>query len=89
MLDNVRQYITILSNIWVFLTMCQLRQDRTKIAISMILEITENIGQYLTILGNIRQYWALYMILDDIVQYLNGANNTTSLLAIQARLRCF
>ena len=64
--------------------MWQLQQDRTKIAISMILKITwkywailDNIGQYLTIFGNTWQYLA---ILYNIGQYCLVAFNIYKLL---------
>ena len=45
MLDNNRQYITIMNNIWVFLSMWQIRQDKLKLPF-------QRYRNYWTILGN-------------------------------------
>ena len=50
--DNIWQYLTILYNIRMFLSISQLRQERAEIAAWTILK---NIEQYLKILDNIGQ----------------------------------
>ena len=56
--DKIRQYYTILDNIWMFLTLSQLRAKNSYVHnIGQYLAILGNLGQYETILDNTRQYW--------------------------------